>query len=68
MLNNRYSAGTALSYSGITCPSRASSTRSERSSSSNGVAARPGNGTFSLGQGIEAIGLLDLILELRKLS
>jgi predicted AAA+ superfamily ATPase len=28
----------------------------------------PGNGTFSLGQGIEAIGLLDLILELRKLS
>ena len=28
----------------------------------------PGNGTFSLGHGIEAIGLLDLILELRKLS
>jgi uncharacterized protein len=27
-----------------------------------------GDGTFSLGQGIEAIGLLDLVLELRKLS
>ena len=32
------------------------------------LAVHPGDGTFSLGQGIEAIGLLDLILELRKLS
>jgi hypothetical protein len=32
------------------------------------LVVHPGNGTFSLGQGIEAIGLLDLVLELRKLS
>jgi uncharacterized protein len=32
------------------------------------LVVHPGKGTFSLGQGIEAIGLLDLILELRKLS
>ena len=32
------------------------------------LVVHPGNGTFSLGLGIEAIGLLDLILELRKLS
>jgi len=32
------------------------------------LVVHPGIGTFSLGQGIEAIGLLDLILELRKFS
>src|SRR5208283_2165762 len=32
------------------------------------LVVHPGNGTFSLGQGIEAIGLLDLVLELRILS
>ena len=32
------------------------------------LVVHPGNGTFSLGQGIKAIGLSDLILELRKLK
>jgi hypothetical protein len=32
------------------------------------MVVHPSNGTFSLGQGIEAVGLLDLVLELRKLS